>query len=152
MVMTRYGGSDRRRLVKGSSSSEGKTFDQEGSTIDPIDVEPLSLAPLASVMPYGTSENEIPAKEGCGEKESYPLENQNIKSSNLRDNPVQKPIEIVSKDIEIEANPFGLRENSPIKKLCSQDPNPNESGVQTYTEPLRSEKKEEQPMPLQWTG
>ena len=115
-------------------------------------MEPLSSAPLASLAPYGTSEDEIPAKEGFGEKESYPLENQNAKSSNLRDNPVQKPIETVSKDSEIEANPSSLRENSPIKKHCSQDPNPDESGVRTYTEPLRSAKEEEQPMPLQWIG
>ena len=129
MVMTRSGGSDRRRLVKGSSSSKGKTFDQEGSAIDPIDVEPLSSAPIASLVPYGTSEDEIPTKEGFREKESYPLENQNVKSSNLRDNPVQKQIETVSKEAEIEANPSGLRENSPIKKHCNQDPNPDESGV-----------------------
>ena len=151
MVMTRSGGSDRRRLVKGSSSSKGKTFDQEGLAIDPIDVEPLSSTPLASLVPYGTFEDEIPAKEGFGEKESYPLENQNVKSSNLEDNPVQTPIEIVSKDTEIEANPSSPRENSPIEKHCSQDPNPNESGVRTYTKPLPSA-EEEQPMPLQWIG
>ena len=63
MVMTSSGGSDRRRLVKGSSSSKGKTFDQEGSAIDPIDVEPLSSAPLPSLVPYGTSEDEILAKK-----------------------------------------------------------------------------------------
>ena len=129
MVMTRSGGSDRRRLVKGSSNSEGKTFDQEGLAIYPIDVEPLSPTPPASLVPYGTFEDEILAKEGFGEKESYPLENQNVKSSNHKDNPVQTPIEIISKDSEMEANPASSWENSPIKKHCSQDPNPDESGV-----------------------
>ena len=62
MVMTRSGGSDRRRLVKRSSNSKGKSFDQEGSAIDPIGVEPLSSAPLASLVPYCTSKDVIHAE------------------------------------------------------------------------------------------
>ena len=52
MVMMRSGGSGRRRLVKGSSNSKGKTFNKKGSAIDPIDVEPLSSA-LPTLVPYG---------------------------------------------------------------------------------------------------
>ena len=52
-----------------NSSSKSKAFDQEGSIIDPIDMEPLSLAPLATLVPYGTSKDEILATEGFGEKE-----------------------------------------------------------------------------------
>ena len=98
MVMTRSGGFGRRRLVKGSPSSKGKSFDQEGSAIYPIDAEPLSSAPLASLVPYATFEDVIPIEEGFGKKESYPLENQNFESSNLEDNPVQMPTQTVGKD------------------------------------------------------
>ena len=49
MVMMRSGGFERRKLLKGSSCYKGQTFDKEGSTMDPIDVEPLSLAPPALV-------------------------------------------------------------------------------------------------------
>ena len=55
-------------------------------------------------------------------------------------------------DIETKVNPFGPRENSPIKKQGSQDPNPNQSGVQINTKPLPSVEEEEQPMLLQWIG
>ena len=70
MLMTRYDGSNRRRLMKGSFISKGKTFNQEGSTIDPIDEEPLSSAPPTTLVPYGTSKDEIPSAKGFGQKES----------------------------------------------------------------------------------
>ena len=69
MVMTRFGGSKRRKLLKGSYSSKGKTFDQERSAMDPIDVEPS--AQPTTLVPYGTFEYETPTVEGFGEKESY---------------------------------------------------------------------------------
>ena len=53
MVMTISGGSNRRRLVKGSFNSKGKTFDQE-LAMDPIDMEPLSLALPTTLVSYGT--------------------------------------------------------------------------------------------------
>ena len=137
MVMTRTGGSDRRRLVKRSSSSKEKSFDQEGSAIYPISVEPLSSAPPTSLVPYGTSEDVIHAEEGFGKKQSYPLKNQNVKSSNLEDNPVQMPTQAV-----------GPRENSHIEKHDSQDPNPNEFGVRTNTKPLPNAEEEEQHVSL----
>ena len=64
MVMTRSCGSRRRKILKGSSSSKGKTFDKEGLTMDPIVMEPLTLAPPAALVPYGTSEDETPAAKG----------------------------------------------------------------------------------------
>ena len=45
MVMMRSDGFGRTNLLKGSSCYKGQTFDQEGSAMDPIDLEPLSLAP-----------------------------------------------------------------------------------------------------------
>ena len=70
MVMTRSGGFSRRRLVKGSPCSKGKSFDQEGSAIYLIDAEPLSSTPLASLVPYGTSEDVIPTEEGFGKRKA----------------------------------------------------------------------------------
>ena len=61
MVMTRSNGFGSRRLVKGNSSSKGKTFDQEGLATDPLDMEPLSSMPPNALVPYRTFENEIPA-------------------------------------------------------------------------------------------
>ena len=60
MVMTISGGFDRRRLVKGSFNSKGKTFDQE-LAMDPIDMEPLSLALPTTLVSYGTFEEDAPA-------------------------------------------------------------------------------------------
>ena len=48
MVMTTSGGSSSRRLVKGWSSSKGKTFNQEGSVMDPDgdkEIGPISHSP-----------------------------------------------------------------------------------------------------------
>ena len=59
MVMTRSSGYDRMRLVKGSSNKKGKIFDQEGLGMDPIDVQPLSYAPLALLVPYRTFKDEV---------------------------------------------------------------------------------------------
>ena len=75
----------------------------------------------------------IPSVKCFGEKESYPLENQNAKSSNLEDNAVQTLAEIMGNDIESEVNPSSPRENYPIEKHGSHDPNLDESGVQTNT-------------------
>ena len=116
MVMMGSSGPGRRKLLKGSSSSKGKTFDQEGSAMDPIDVEPLNSTLPATLMPYGTSEDETPIVEGFREKESFPLESQNSKSSNLKDNPILNTIGTMGNDTEPEANPSGSRENSPIEK------------------------------------
>ena len=58
MLMTRSNGSRRRKLMKGSSNSKGKTFDQEGSTIYLIVMEPLNLTSPTILLPYGTSEDE----------------------------------------------------------------------------------------------
>ena len=41
--------------------------------MDPIEVEPLNSAPLVSLVPYDTSEDEIPAAKGSGQKESSPI-------------------------------------------------------------------------------
>ena len=56
--------------------------------MDPIVMEPLTLAPPAALVPYGTSEDETPTTKGFRQKESFPLGSQNAKSSNLKDNPV----------------------------------------------------------------
>ena len=133
MLMMRYDGSDIRRLVKGSFISKGKTFNQEGSTIDPIDAEPLSSVSPTTLLPYGIFKDEIASAKGFGGKESYPLENQNVKSSNLEDNAIQTLAEIVGNDIESEVNPSSPRENYPIEKHGSHDPNLDESGVRTHT-------------------
>ena len=106
MVMTRYGVSFQRRLVKVSSNSKGKTFDEKGLAIDPMDVEPLNSTPPATLVPYGTSEDEITIAKGFRDKVSYPLENQNSKSLNLEDNLVQTPTETVGNDTETKADPF----------------------------------------------
>ena len=72
--------------MKGSSINKGKIFDQEGLAMDPIDVEPLKFAPLASLVPYGTSEDEFLTADGLGLKENSPIESQSPKSPNLGDN------------------------------------------------------------------
>ena len=66
MVVTKSGGSRRRKLMKGSSSLKDKTFDQERSTMDPIDVELLNLVFPVILVPYGTFEDETPIAEGFG--------------------------------------------------------------------------------------
>ena len=48
-----------------------------------------------------------------------------------------------------KANPFGLRDNSPIEKQGSHDPNPNELGVRTNIDPLE---EEQQNLLLEWIG
>ena len=86
MVMMRSGGSGRMRLVKGSSSNKGKIFDQEGSVMDPIDVEPLCSTLPASLVPYDTSEDEVLAAYAPDLKENSPIKSQNTESLNLGDN------------------------------------------------------------------
>ena len=69
------------------------------------------------------------------------MENQNVESSNLEDNPVQTLVETLGKDIKIEVDPSC----PPIENHGSQDLNSDELGVRTNTKPLLSaEEKEEQ--------
>ena len=71
------------------------------------------------------------------------MENQNVKSSNLKDNLVQMLVETLGKDIKTEVDPSC----PPIENHGNQDLNSDELGVQTYTEPLLSaEEEEEQPV------
>ena len=102
--------------------------------MDPILVEPLNSALPAALVPYGTFEDETPTTKGFGEKKRFPLKSQNVKSLNLEDNPIRTMVEMVDNDTEPEVDPLGSRENSPIEKQGSQDPNPDESGVLTNTE------------------
>ena len=83
MVMTRSGGCKKRRNVKGSSSYKCQTFDQEGLTMDPIDVEPLSSAPLRALMPYRISKDYFPVENAPEPKDTSPIKSQNSKSPNL---------------------------------------------------------------------
>ena len=53
-----------------------------------------------------------PTVEGFGEKKSFPVESKNVESSNLDDNPIRKMTGTMDNDIELEANPSGLRGNS----------------------------------------
>ena len=89
-------------------------------------MEPLNLAPPATLVPYETSEDEILATKGFGEKEKFLLESQNSGSSNLEDNPIRMTTKTVVNDTEPEADPSGSRENSPIEKQGIQDPNLHE--------------------------
>ena len=57
-------------------------------------------------------------------------------------------VEIVGSNTKPETNPSSSRENSPIEKQGSQDPNLDEPGVQTNTKSLPSAKEEEKPLPL----
>ena len=59
---------------------------------------------------------------------------------------------MVGNDTKPEADPFGLRVNSPTEKQGSQDPNPDELSVQTNTKSLPGVEEEEQPLSLQWIG
>ena len=107
MMMTRSSGSGRRRLVKESSSSKGKTFDQERSAMDPIDVEPLSLASPTTLVPYGTYEDDTPTTDAPELKENSPIESQNIKSLALVDNPVRTLPEIMAFDTKTKEDTPG---------------------------------------------
>ena len=109
--------------------------------MDPIDVEPLNSMLQATLLPYGTSEDETTIAEGFKEKESFPLESQNSKSSNLKDNPVLKTIGTMGNDTEPEANSSGSRENSPIEKQGNQYPNPDDSSIRTNIDPLEEEQQ-----------
>ena len=71
MVMTKSSRTDLRRLRKGVSSYKGRTFDQDGLAMDPIDVELLSSAPPLALVPYGTFNEDIPA---LGSIRQQPLE------------------------------------------------------------------------------
>ena len=84
--------------------------------MDLIDVEPFKSVLQATLVPYDTFEDETTTAEAFRGKKNYPLENQNAKSLNLEDNPVQTMIEMVGKNTESKVNLFGSRENSPIEK------------------------------------
>ena len=77
--------------------------------------------------------------EGFGEKKSFPVESKNVESSNLKDNPIRTTTGTMDNDIELEANPSGLRGNSPIEKQGIHAPKTDESGVRTNTKPLEKE-------------
>ena len=64
MVLTRPSGAGTRKLRKGSSSSKRRIFYQDRSTMDPIDVEPLRLAPPLALVSYGKSKEGIPVAVG----------------------------------------------------------------------------------------
>ena len=64
--MTISDGAGTRKLRKGNSNNKGGSFDQEGSTMDLIDVKPLRSAGLIAIMPYGTSVDEDPTVEDSG--------------------------------------------------------------------------------------
>ena len=83
MVITRSGGSSRKRLVKGSSDNK------EGLVMDPIDVEPLRSAMVAFLVPYGTFEDEVLMADAFGPNENSLIESKIAKSSKLGDNPEQ---------------------------------------------------------------
>ena len=89
MVMTRSDGPDRRKLVKMSSSAKGRIFDQEGSAMGPIDVEPIRSKPSLSLVPYDTSEDEVPTSEASRQKESSNIRNPNTNGLNTNNNAVQ---------------------------------------------------------------
>ena len=91
--------------MKGSSSNKGKIFDQEGSTMDLIGVEPLSSAPPTSLVPYNTSEDEVLVAHALSLKEKLPIDSQDAESPNLGDNLVQTSLEIVVPDTETEEDP-----------------------------------------------
>ena len=57
---------------------------------------------------------------------------------------------MMGNDNELEADPSGSRENSPIEKQGSHDPNPNELGVRTTTKSMPSMEEEKLSLPLQW--
>ena len=87
--------------MKGSSNNKGKIFDQEGSAMDPINVE-LRSAPPALLVPYGTYEDEVLQVDAFDPKEKSPIESQNTESMNLGDNPMETPSETVVLDTKIE--------------------------------------------------
>ena len=59
--------------------------------MDPIDVEPLRSTPPTSLVPYGTSEDEVLTTDALGPKEISLIESQITTSPNLKDNPIQTP-------------------------------------------------------------
>ena len=63
MVMTKSGGVGISNLTKDSSNNKARSFDQEGSSMDPIDVEPLRSVDPTAIVPYGKFEDEDPAVE-----------------------------------------------------------------------------------------
>ena len=71
MVMVRSGRVSIRKLRKGISIEKGRIFDQDGSSMDPIDVEPLHSAPLA-LVPYGTSKEDVLVADAYEQKSPSP--------------------------------------------------------------------------------
>ena len=110
MVMTSSGGYGRRTFVKGSSSSKGKTFNQEGLAMDLIDVEPLSLASPSALVPYDTFEEDASTlitleKHSPSSVEESP----NDQGPNLERNLVQTPTVSNGSDTK----PEGTKEDKP---------------------------------------
>ena len=73
MVMTISSSTGTRKLEKGSPSQQGRIFDQDGSAMDPIDVEPLRSTSMA-LMPYGTSEENVPTADTTRQQSPSPIE------------------------------------------------------------------------------
>ena len=110
MVMTGFGVSDRRRLVKGSSSSKGRTFDQEGSVMDPIDAESLSSAPPTMLVPYGMFEEDAFAPITSKKQPPSPIkESPSDQGLNFERNLVRTPTETSVSD----TNPKDTKEDEP---------------------------------------
>ena len=59
MVMIRSSRTITIRLRKRGSINKERAFNQDGSTMDPIDVEPLSSTPPTALVPDGTYEENV---------------------------------------------------------------------------------------------
>ena len=59
---------------------------------------------------------------------------------------------MVGNDTELEVDPLGSRENSPIEKQGSHDPNLDKPGVRTNTKTMPSTEEEKLSLPLYWIG
>ena len=77
MVRNKSGRTNTIKLRKGRSNDKGNTFDHEESIMEPIYVEPLSSAPPIALMPYTTSEDEVPATNASRQKENSPIKSIN---------------------------------------------------------------------------
>ena len=77
MVMTRSRRVGTKKVRKKSSNVEAKNFYQDGSAMDPIDVEPFHYAPPPALVPYKTSEDEAPIANTLGLKQNSSIESHN---------------------------------------------------------------------------
>ena len=113
MVMTKSGGANTIKLRKGSSSCKGKTFDQEGLIMEPIDVEPLSSAPLAALVPYATSKVKVPATDASRKKENSPIKSLNTLCSMPDDSAIRTLLETMV--LETETKVVEIDQPQPIQ-------------------------------------